>query len=169
MRKKIKIDKIKLIPALSLFLILLGGFFGGIQYQKFFGQTEEVTFPQEEKVTRVVDGDTIELSSGQTMRLYAISCPEYGKPFYDEAKEFTEDQVLDKKVSLEYEEKYRSDKFGRILGYVIFDDVNLNIELVRQGFCQAVIYEKRAKLIYQDELLEAQEQAKKEKVGMWGQ
>lgn len=168
MRKR-KIDKIKLIPALSLFLILLAGFFGGIQYQKFFGPTKELAYPQEATVIRIIDGDTIEFSSGQTFRLYAISCPDYGKPFYDEAKEFTENQVLDKEVSLEYEEKYKSDKFGRILGYVIVNEENLNIELVRQGLCQPVIYEKRAKLIYQDELLEAQEQAKQEKLGIWGQ
>ena len=46
---------------------------------------------------------------------------------------------------------------------------NLNIELVRQGLCEVVIYEKRAKLIYQDELLQAQEQTKKEKLGIWSE
>ena len=76
MKKKAKIDKIKLIPLLGLLLVLLTGFFSGIQYQKFFGQpTQEITFPQEETVTRVIDGDSIELSNGQHVRYVGISTP----------------------------------------------------------------------------------------------
>ena len=40
------------------------------------------------------------------------------------------------------------------------NNIHLNEELVKAGLCEVVIYQKRAKLIYQDELLEAEKQAK---------
>jgi len=168
MRKKTKIDKIKLIPALSLLLILLAGFFGGIQYQKYFGPTQvaEAQFPEEATVARVVDGDTIELSNGQHLRYVGVNAPDANNLFYEEATEFNKNLVEGKKIKLEYD-KYKNDKFGRILAYVFVDDKNVNVELTRNGLAEVKIYQKRAKLIYQDELLEAQEQAKKEKLGIW--
>lgn len=53
------------------------------------------------------------------------------------------------------------------LAYVFINDTFLNEQLVRQGFCEVTIYKKRAKLKYQDELLNAQNQAKQEKLGKW--
>ena len=44
---------------------------------------------------------------------------------------------------------------------------HLNEQLIRQGFCEVTIYQKRAKLKYQDDLLNAQTQAKQEKLGRW--
>ena len=52
-------------------------------------------------------------------------------------------------------------------GYVFIDGVNLNIELVRNGLARVVLYEKRAKIKYQDELLETEKIAKEKKVGVW--
>ena len=37
----------------------------------------------------------------------------------------------------------------------------------QQGFCEVTIYKKRAKLKYQDELLNAQDEAKNDKLGRW--
>ena len=47
------------------------------------------------------------------------------------------------------------------------DGVNLNIELVRNGLARVVLYEKRAKIKYQDELLSAENEAKVKRVGVW--
>jgi len=52
-------------------------------------------------------------------------------------------------------------------GYVFIDGVNLNIELVRNGLARVVLYEKRAKIKYQDELLVAEKIAKEMKLGVW--
>jgi micrococcal nuclease len=70
------------------------------------------------------------------------------------------------KVKLEYD-AYTSDRFGRVLAYVIIGDKNLSIELVKNGLARVAIYEDRRKLIYQDELLELQENAKSKKLGVW--
>lgn len=52
----------------------------------------------------------------------------------------------------------------KTLGYVFVNDENLNVELVRNGLCKVVIYEKRAKLIYQDELLETEKEARQSRL-----
>jgi len=45
--------------------------------------------------------------------------------------------------------------------------LNLNLELVRNGLARVVLYEKRAKIKYQDELLQAEQKAKELKLGIW--
>ena len=147
-----------LIPLGGL-LILIFGFLGGVSYTKYYSSENE--YPNKTVVKRVIDGDTIELDSGQPFRLNGISCPDKGEKYYQEAKDFTEDKVLNKKVNLEYEEKYKKDTYKRLLGYVFIDSENLNVELVRNGLCKVVVYEKRAKLIYQDELVEAEKESKR--------
>ena len=75
--------------------------------------------------------------------------------------------VLNKEIIFEQEEKYKEDKFGRILGYVFVNGVNFNLELVRNGLARVILYEKRAKIKYQDELLSAEKFAKELRLGIW--
>jgi len=158
-----------LAPLLALLLALLG-FLGGTQYQKSVipSTSSEISYPTTATISRIVDGDTFELDTGQAVRLYGISCPDYNEPFYEEATEFTTEFIENQTATLEYESGYESDKFNRLLVYAIVDGQNLNIELARAGLAEVVIYEKRRKLIYQDELLEAQEYAKENELGIWG-
>ena len=71
-----------------------------------------------------------------------------------------------KEIKLEYD-NYTSDKFNRILAYAIVNGINISIELVRKGMAELVIYQKRKPFIYQVQLLEVQEQARKQKLGIW--
>jgi len=162
--------KNKLISYFLVLLLVLLSFFGGSYYEK----QKAKSFPtlvispiQNPTVIEVSDGDTFKLSSGQTFRLYGVNAPEVKEPFYEEAKIFTQNLVLGKEISFEQEENYKLDKFGRELGYVFVDGVNLNIELVRNGLARVVLYEKRAKIKYQDELLGAEKIAKEMKLGVW--
>lgn len=157
-----------LAPLLAILLALLG-FLGGSQYQKSLVPALPATpaLPSTATVSRIIDGDTLELTTGQSVRLYGISCPDYGDPFYEKAADFTTQFTENQTVSLEYEQGYESDKFDRLLAYVIAKGQNLNIELARNGLAEVVIYEKRRALIYQDELLEAQSYAKENKLGIW--
>lgn len=123
-------------------------------------------FPKETTVRRVIDGDTIELSSGTIVRYVGINAPDNGQSFEEEATDFNKKLVEGKKVKLEYDE-YKSDRFGRILAYVIIDNKNLSIELIRIGLAKVVIYEKRKLLIYQQQLLDAEKEAKTKKLGIW--
>jgi len=49
----------------------------------------------------------------------------------------------------------------------MIDGKNVVVELARQGLVKVMIYEDRRKLKYQDELLKAQEEAKKKRRGIW--
>lgn len=102
------------------------------------------------------------------MRYVGITAPETGEPFEKEAEEENKKLVMGKKATLEYDsENYRSDKFGRILAYVIVEKKNVSVELARKGLAKVVIYEKRKPWKYQVELLKAQNEAKKYKRGIW--
>lgn len=46
-------------------------------------------------------------------------------------------------------------------------EVNVSIELVRLGMAQVVIYQHKKPFIYQDQLLKAQEETKKNNRGIW--
>ncbi len=130
-------------------------------------QTQNITyFPKIGKVERIVDGDTIVLNNGSIVRYVGITCPEDNEPFDKESTEANRKLVEGKQVSLEYD-NYKGDKFGRILAYVIIDGKNVSIELAKLGMAQVVVYQHKKPFIYQDQLLKAQDEARKNKRGIW--
>jgi len=130
-------------------------------------QTQNITyFPKKAKVERIVDGDTIVLSSGSIVRYVGITAPENNEPFEKESTEENRKLVEGKSVNLEYD-NYKADKFGRILAYVFVDDKNVPLELTKKGLAQVVIYQHKRPWIYQEKLLKAQDEAKKNKRGIW--
>ena len=165
--------KNKLISYFLILLLMLLSFFGGSYYEKqkisssSYPTTPSISSNQNLSVVEVSDGDTLKLSDGKTFRLYGVNAPEVKEPYYEEAKVFTQNLILGKEISFEQEANYKVDKFGRELGYVFVDGVNLNLELVRNGLARVVLYEKRAKIKYQDELLSAEKSAKELRLGIW--
>lgn len=130
-------------------------------------QTQNISyFPKKAKVERIVDGDTIVLSSGSIVRYVGITAPENNEPFEKESTEENRKLVEGKTVYLEYD-NYKADKFGRILAYVLVEGKNISVELARKGFAQVVIYQHKKPWIYQEQLLEAQQEAKINKWGIW--
>lgn len=69
------------------------------------------------KVTRVIDGDTFELESGEKVKLIGIDCPEMDTEEGKEAKGFVKDLVEGKAVRLELDVQQK-DKYGRLLAYI---------------------------------------------------
>jgi len=171
--KKIIINKLVLVPAALLVAML--SFLGGTQYEK---QVKDIleqpnvstttvrNLPTKEKVKRVIDGDTIELANGQIVRYVGVNAPNNGEPFEEEATEANAKLVSGKTVTLEYD-AYTSDRFDRALAYVMVDGKNVSAELARLGLAKVTIYQDRRKLKYQDELLKVQDEAKKNKRGIW--
>ena len=130
-------------------------------------ENHDVTkLPKSAVVKKVIDGDTVELFNGLILRYVGMTAPETGEPFEKESTELNRSLVEGKEIKLEYD-NYTSDKFGRILAYPIVNGTNVSIELVSKGMAELVIYQKRKPFIYQVQLLEAQEQAKKNKLGIW--
>lgn len=89
-------------------------------------------------VTRVVDGDTIEVEmDGEKVkvRLLCIDTPERGQDGFDEATVALKGLIGDAgRVQLIYDPEHdKADFFGRQLCYVIVDGANANVEMVRLG------------------------------------
>lgn len=172
-KQKANTNKLVLVPAALLVALL--SFLGGTQYEK---QVKDIleqpniststvqNLPTKEKVKRVIDGDTIELANGQIVRYVGVNAPNNGEPFEEEATEANAKLIQGKIVTLEYD-TYTSDRFGRVLAYPFVDGKNLVVELARQGLAKVTIYEDRRKLKYQVELLKAQDEAKRNKKGIW--
>ena len=121
-------------------------------------------------VTRVIDGDTIEINGSQKVRYIGINTPEIsftnGKAdcYGEEARRANEELVGGKKVWLE-KDVSDTDKYGRLLRYVWSGELMINEYLVNQGFANISTYPPDVK--YQDRLLEAQKEAVLNKRGLW--
>lgn len=93
--------------------------------------------PSEGVVAKVVDGDTIDLESGERIRYLLVDTPETtaGKNdcFGQQAVAFNTDLVLGKRVTLSYDVECE-DRFGRTLAYVSVDGQEVNSLLVERGF-----------------------------------
>ena len=88
------------------------------------------------QVTRVIDGDTIEVELHgeiERVRLLCIDTPERGQDGYAEATEYLRGLIGDG-VRLEKDPEHgHRDNFGRLLRYVWVGDVLINVEMVRAG------------------------------------
>mgnify|MGYP006299448767 CR=1 FL=1 len=89
------------------------------------------------KVTRVIDGDTFEISSGEIVRLICIDAPESDEEGYLEAKIFLQDLILGKRVRLE-KDVSETDKYKRLLryAYLVEEDIFINKFLVDKGYAE---------------------------------
>ena len=87
-------------------------------------------------VTRVVDGDTVELGNGETVRLVGIDTPEEGECGYDQATRRLEGLVLGRRVTLGESDEDR-DGYGRLLRYVDRGRLDAGLRLLRAGLAIA--------------------------------
>jgi micrococcal nuclease len=122
------------------------------------------------KITRVIDGDTIEIEGGERVRYIGIDTPETVDPrkpvqcFGVEASNKNKELVEGKMVRLEKDITDR-DKYNRLLRYVYVGDTFINLELIKQGFAYSYSYPPDIK--YQDQFLKAQQEAREAKRGLW--
>lgn len=95
--------------------------------------------PQIAVVTKIVDGDTVWVRmEGDTfkVRYIGVNTPEIGEEGADKATELNSSLVLGKEVLL-YRDTSETDKYGRLLRYVIADGLFVNYELVDRGVAEA--------------------------------
>jgi micrococcal nuclease len=131
------------------------------------------------KVTRVVDGDTVEIADGRKVRLIGINTPEsttrheeYGK----EASNFTKDQLTGKTIWIQ-KDVSETDRYGRLLRIVWLDvptdDMNeeeirkkmFNAQLVLNGYAEPSTYPPDVK--YSDYFVKFAQEARKNNTGLW--
>jgi micrococcal nuclease len=124
-------------------------------------------------VVRVVDGDTINVSNGDTLRLIGMDTPEVVDPrkpvqcFGVEASRHAHALLDGESVSLEYDPSQgRLDKYGRTLAYVWMADGQLFNELmIREGYAHEYTYNTPYK--YQARFRAAEAAARQTKRGLW--
>jgi micrococcal nuclease len=122
-------------------------------------------------VSRIVDGDTIDVATIGRVRLLGIDAPEIGRgfdtsaPFAREARTRLEAIVLHRWIRLE-QDGVPLDTYNRRLAYVHTEDgVFVNAVLVREGLARVTA---RAPLARLDELRRAESEAQAFRRGMWG-
>lgn len=123
------------------------------------------------RVSGVLDGDTIIITGGQSVRYLGIDTPERGKEgrpdefMAREAYEYNRRLVLKKEVRLAYGQE-KQDKFNRKLAYVFLDNgLFVNAELVRKGLAYVLYHGPNLERF--EELLAIQREAMKEEKGLW--
>lgn len=121
-------------------------------------------------VTRVIDGDTVEIEGGMHVRYIGMDTPESVDPrktvqcFGREAAEENRKLVDGKTVRLE-KDVSKTDRYGRLLRYVYIGDVFINDYLVRQGFAQVSTFPPD--VLHQEQFLAAEREAREQGRGLW--
>jgi micrococcal nuclease len=126
------------------------------------------------RVDRVVDGDTVVLDDGDTVRLIGVDTPEVVKPGVEPQCYGAEASALLKEI-LPAGTKVRvevgveaEDRYGRTLGYLwrVDDGVFINQYLLAGGYARVLTIEPNSKHASSFALAEAQ--ARQRGLGLWG-
>jgi micrococcal nuclease len=122
-------------------------------------------------VARAVDGDTIELTDGRTVRYLGIDTPETVDPrkavqcFGHEASDANRSLVQGQHVRLVHDIE-NTDKYGRLLRYVYLSDGTfVNLDLVANGYARA--YTWPPNIAHATEFVAAQNAARTAGRGLW--
>lgn len=125
-------------------------------------------------VTRVIDGDTIEIEGKIKVRYIGINTPEIyhdttGKKTGEQC--FADESYLENKKLVEgktitlVRDISDKDKYGRLLRYVYADDLFINDYLVKNGFAKIMTIKPNVK--YYQEFKTLEKEAKEKKLGIW--
>ncbi len=132
---------------------------------------ETINYDEFHLVERVVDGDTIVLANGGTVRYVGIDTPETHDPrkavqcFGEEAVAANRALVEGKRVKVVRDVSER-DKYGRFLGYIYLEDGTfVNAELVQRGF--AFAYKYQPDIAHYTELKNFERAAQSQGQGLW--
>lgn len=151
MKQKTKIKMLSLVLSVIVFTLI-----------RFFSNDDQLY-----KVTRVVDGDTIEIEGGQKVRYIGVDTPEsttqhecFGREASNENKKLVEGKLvkLVKDVS-------ETDRYGRLLRYVYVDDTFVNDYLVKNGYANAASFPPDVR--YQEKFTNSEQEAREKEVGLW--
>ena len=121
------------------------------------------------RVVAITDGDTIRvLDTNNTqfkIRLSGIDAPEKKQAFGNVSKQSLSEMIAGKEVTIDYNKRGR---YGRIIGKVLLDSKDINLEQVKRGLAWHYKQYEREQEVG-DRALYAQEEylAQKDKLGLW--
>lgn len=121
------------------------------------------------EVIGLADGDTITvLDSGKRsfrVRLAGIDAPERSQAFGSRARQHLASLVFRKRVLVEYE---KVDRYGRIIGKVIVDSLDVNLEMVRKGLAwHYKAFASEQAPADHSAYAQAEKDAQRERLGLW--
>tara|TARA_A200000113_G_scaffold72329_1_gene63253 strand:- start:1630 stop:2079 length:450 start_codon:yes stop_codon:yes gene_type:complete len=115
-------------------------------------------------VTKVIDGDTIEVRQEKRnykVRLSEIDAPEINQRFGTESKNFLASLILNEEIELIY---VTEDRYGRIVAKIYKDNKDINRSMVRSGLAWVYDYYVEDQSLYNDQNL-----AKKNSFNIWSE
>ena len=126
-------------------------------------------------VSRVVDGDTVEvrpaIEDEEDVRLIGMDAPETAgsprgaQPYGEKASRFTERALEGERVTLRFDEEKRDD-YGRVLAYLYSSDGTMfNQTLLEEGYTQVATFPPNLKHVGHFE--RAQQEARRAEKGIW--
>lgn len=156
----------KKLSLIFIFLTLITLFACNEEPEDFLSTLEETV------VTRVVDGDTIVIESGEKVRMILINSPESvhrdkekNTPFGKKASEYTEEKLLDQTIYME-KDVSDTDRYGRLLRYIYLEDGTFyNEMMVKDGYAQLSTFPPDVK--HQEIIQAAEKHARENNLGLW--
>jgi len=128
--------------------------------------------PQTGKVVDVVDGDTIKVLLDQDGLIYTVRYIGMDTPEYTSQVEFYGSEAATKNVELVFgktaqliKDVSETDVYGRLLRYVIVDNIFINYELVAKGYANTASYPPDIACI--PTFQGAEQQARATNLGLW--
>jgi endonuclease YncB( thermonuclease family) len=120
-------------------------------------------------VSRVIDGDTVDLDSGDRIQLVQIDSPERKGECYGKKAGTVLRQLLPMGTEVRIVRDLKLDNIdrGRLLRYVFVGERNINLALVRKG-AASVWYFNGDRGRFAKQLLAAAKEARAAKRGAWG-
>ena len=119
-------------------------------------------------VSRVIDGDTIELVSGEKIRYLEVSTPEIHNStecYGQEANTKNKELVLGKTIYIRPPTQGNKTSYNRTLAYVFADEYFVNKKLVEEGYAIVELYAKANE--FYDLLKKSEDEAKFKNLGLW--
>lgn len=160
---------LKKLLVLVIFLFSLFSFQALVTNKLTLGPTNKVI------VSRVIDGDTIELSTGERVRYIGVDSPEIDYKGGDndcyalKVKKINIQLVEGKEIIMEKDISNR-DRYNRLLRYVYVKnkqgkEIFINKYLVKNGYAQIATYPPDVK--YVEQFKQAQTWARENQKGLW--
>lgn len=127
------------------------------------------------RVSSVIDGDTLDLVPADNrrappirVRLLNINTPERRQRGWTEARDCLERLVRGRDLRLRFAQPGQppaGDRYDRVLAYVFVGNVNVNVEIVRQGW--SPYWTRYGEGRFPDEFRRAEAEARAKRRGLW--
>lgn len=125
-------DKKQYLIIFSIIIVSLFSF-ALLDSNLYSNREEQDDIELEGIVNYVVDGDTLDINDIR-IRLALVDTPECGQDGYKEAREFVKNLCLNKKGEVDIDDgQRRGDRYGREIGVVYCEGINVNKALVENN------------------------------------